>query len=90
MAALEPPAPGRPTPELPPALDFIIETPVGLEAWMEGRGYREGAILKGGYTLNRITLRGIVIDGPGGEVIRPLTAANRARGPMPKAQGSVS
>jgi len=47
-------------------LECIVETNRGWEAWVNGRGYREGACLADGTFLERITPGAIVVRGPGG------------------------
>ncbi|BDU72207.1 hypothetical protein [Mesoterricola silvestris] len=66
------PAP-RPQAAAPvPRLDFLLETPTRLEAWMGGRACREGDALEGGFVLKKITGTGVLVTGPHGEVRIPL------------------
>jgi len=71
----------------PPAPDFIFMMGSRREAWMEGRGYREGAKLRGGYLLQRIAADGIVVSGPAGSVTLPLKSrlapAPSEKAPLP-------
>lgn len=72
------PRPNRDVPARPvpagklPRVDFLLETPTRLEAWIGGRAYREGDRLEGGQVLKRITPTGVVVSGPNGEVRIPL------------------
>ena len=59
----------------PPTLDFVSETATKREAWMNGRGFRQGDDLGGGYLLKRFTGNGVVLAGPGGELELPLKSA---------------
>lgn len=72
------PPPGQAVPARPapggklPRVDFLLETPTRLEAWIGGRAYREGDKLEGGQVLKRITPTGVVVSGPNGEMRIPL------------------
>lgn len=52
--------------DIPISLDSILETNRGWEAWVNGRGYREGARLAPGLFISRIGAASIVVMGPGG------------------------
>jgi len=56
----------------PPVLDFLLETPSRREAWMNGKPYRQGDTLEGGYVLKRIGPGGVVLSGPAGDLAVPL------------------
>lgn len=68
-----PAAPAQPSSARPPrALDFILVAGPRREAWLDGRAYREGDTLEGGYVLRRITPMGVLLSGPAGEATLPL------------------
>lgn|GEM_PF-5503904 len=75
------------TPAAPlPRLDFVLErddTKV-KEAWMGGRGYREGASPNGTHRIKRITDNTVLLAGPTGEIL--LTTDLGTAPPPPKAE----
>ncbi len=77
-----PPAPVHVNPDPPgalPVVDFILESGRRLEAWVKGRGYREGDSLGGGYRLKRILGDGVVVTSSAGERRVPLRPSNPPR-----------
>ena len=84
-----PPAPppqvgiSLPALKTPPPLEFIIETGSGRQAWLGGRGYRQGDTLEGGFVLKRVTPGGIVLSSPAGMEERTLDGGSRPT-PIPR------
>ena len=71
-----PSGPGAP-PVPPPVLDFLFENGLRQEAWVDGKAYRQGERLPGGFLLKRITATGVVLAGPLGDVVLALAAPPR-------------
>jgi hypothetical protein len=69
--------------EPPPPPDFLIDRGAGWEAWIQGFGYRSGAVLPGGYVLKRVGATGIVVSGPAGSLVIPLDAPAARPPPTP-------
>lgn len=66
-----PSLPGGHDPAKPlPDVDFLIRTPKGTSAWVQGHGAQEGQSWPGGWKIRRVTTDMVEVEGPGGVIQR--------------------